>query len=780
MIPQITRLALPILLVAAMACAEPRVILDYAESVSPETLTYALEVPPFGVEHQVRLSLEAHIQWPQLSGSNPWISVAVNGNAIGKEDLLNKTNSFTLRNGVDLTWFNEGRWRLLYSPDFEAAIAEKQSPYGLDEKDEPYRFVWDITRHVKPGPNTLTIHHHKVLQDPDTLVLRKIGIEVGKFIEPPRTAGVEPAPTGPLPTFVATGRRRLPMQVEAHDATITVRVGDHCLTVRTRMSLPGGAWREAAATGPATWTAGPCRVLRKITVRDDYVHVADTLTNTTDQLIGVMLEHDATTGAPLEAAYLAGRKSFADSANAWEPAHPSAFAQFKDFGAGLVAEDDIFRVHVRSLHDPQTFGLADDRLGLAPRGTVTLEWSIYPQPGGRERPHGDYWSFVNAVRRNWDTNFTIPGAFIFAHRWPAGLTGEQYAQWMHDRGLKYICGGIAQYADGLYAHGTGILFAPEFVARERDWTQKMIAADPNLVPIAYFHAQCCTEPDSRTKYADARLLDAGGKQIDYPHSQVLPLFVPTEGNSYGKAIWKYVDCLINDIGVKGIYWDEMSYSVTQYANGMPWDGCTVAIDPKTHEVTGQMTSVPLIMQPLDLKIVDYIQGKGLFFMANTQAHTRTMMRKKLVRFVETGTYSACSETNLGCPLALGNHSEETTQQESATHVRELLKRGALYYGHYYSRDAAPWNFTAVMFPITPQELGPGYVLGQERIHTTVSGRFGFPDGAAADVYVVNGNGERVEGMVTELRPKVSGERGRHLYEIRMPGDHFAVLVRKGR
>jgi DNA-binding Lrp family transcriptional regulator len=28
-------------------------------------------------------------------------------------------------------------------------------------------------------------------------------------------------------------------------------------------------------------------------------------------------------------------------------------------------------------------------------------------------------------------------------------------------------------------------------------------------------------------------------------------------------------------------------------------------------------------------------------------------------------------------------------------------------------------------------------LGRERIHTAVSGRFGFPDGAAADVYVVN-------------------------------------------
>ena len=767
-------LALLTLLPVALAHAQPKIVVDHAQSISPETLTWTIDVPPFSVEHQVRLSLEARIDWPQLSGSNPWISVAVNGNLLGGEDLLNKTNTFALRNGVDLSWYGGGRWRLLYSPDFEVAVSDKQTPYGVDAKDEPYRFVWDITRHVKPGPNELRLTHHKVLQEPDTLVLRHLGVEVGKFIQPPAEAAVAPAPTGPLPTLVAAVPPSAPLAVSAHDATIDVRVGDQSLRVRTRLSLPGGGWREARETGATTFTAGPCRLSRTVTPHEDYIHVADTLTNTTDQLIGVRVEHYADTVGPPEALYLAGRKSFADAGNAWEPAHPSVFAQLTHIGVGLVAEDDVFRVHVRSLHDANGFGLADDRLGLAPKTSVTLEWSIYPALRGRERSPGDYWTFVNAVRRHWGVNYTIPGAFIFAHKWPAGLTGEQYAGWMHDRSLKYICGGIAKYADGMYAHGTGICFAPEFVARERDWTQRMAAADPELVPIAYFHAQCCTEPDCRTKYADSRLLDAQGKQIDYPHGWVLPLFVPIEGNSYGRAIWQVVDCLINDIGVKGIYWDEMGYSVQTIAHGLPWDGHTVALDPRTHEVTEKLTSVPLAMQSLALKIVAHIRAKGLFFMANSQAHTRTMTQQKIVRFVETGTYSALAGTHLGCPLGLGNHSTEETHAESATHVRELLKRGAVYYGHYYSRDPAPWNFTSVMFPITPEQIGPGYVLGKERLHTAVSGRFGFPDGAAAEVYVVNANGEQAEGMVQEVT-----EGGKRRYEIRMPGDHFAVLVRQG-
>ncbi len=761
-------IALLLLLPPIVAGAQTRIVCEHRESISPETITWPIDVPAFSIEHQVRLALEARIDWPTLSGSNPWISVAVNGNPLGLDDLLNKTNTFTVRNGVDLTWFSGGRWRLLYSPDFAAAVADKTTPYGTAEQDEPYRFVWDITRHVKPGHNELRLEHHKVLQKPDTLVLRNVSIEVGKFIEAPRRDTVEPAPTGPLPTIVAGQPSPAPIEVTAQDGTLDVRVAGHRFTVRTRLSLPGGQWREAAAQGPTTWSAGPCRVSRRVTVGGDHVAVADTLTNTTDKLIGIMVEHHAAmVGSPV-ALYLAGRKSYSDTSVAYEAAHPSAFAQFGELGVGLVAEDDVFRVHVRSFHNPQTFGLADDRLGLAPGSSVTLEWAVYPLP------KGDYWAFVNAVRRNWGVNYTIPGAFIFGGGLPRGLTGEQYARWMHERGVRYICGGIAQYPDGKYAHGTGILFAPEFVARERDWSTKMAAADPTLVPIAYFHAQCCTEPDCRRKYADARLLDSKGEQIDYPYSYELPLFVPTESNSYGKAIWGYVTALIDDIGAKGIYWDEMSYSVTRYAHGLPWDGHTVTINPRTHEVSGQLTSVPLIMQSLSLKIVDYIRSKGLFFMANTQAHTRTMLRKQIVRFVEGNTFSAMVDTHLGCPLGLGNRTAEATHVESARHVRELLKRGAVYYGHYYFRKPAPWNFTSVMFPITPRQIGPGYVLGEERIHTAISGRFGFPDGAAAEVYVVNANGERVtSGMVSEV-----GEAGRRCYEVRMPGDHFAILVRR--
>jgi len=62
----------------------------------------------------------------------------------------------------------------------------------------------------------------------------------------------------------------------------------------------------------------------------------------------------------------------------------------------------------------------------------------------------------------------------------------------------------------------------------------------------------------------------------------------------------------------------------------------------------------------------------------------------------------------------------------------------------------------------------------ERILTARSGLFGWPDGAAAEVYVIDATGQRVAAPLVHEFARI----GRRLYEIRMPSDHFAVLVRK--
>lgn len=766
----------------AMSLADEEVVvLEEHRSVSPAQEEWKVTVPPFSVEHQVRLSLEVRIDWRDLAGSNPWMRVAVNGQYLTKPDLLNKRDEFTLRRGMDLSWSKGDRWRVLYSPDFEQAITDRENPNACPEAD-PYRYVWDITRYVHPGENVLRIENLQVLTKPTTMVLRNVKVEAGKAVSPPSDERAAPAPTGPLRTYVAKGAREVPTAVSlARSGGIAVTVAGMRFEAATRTSLPEGRWHEAGAGGEgqvvargesaqASWEVGPYRVERKVTHRPDHVHVSDTITNTTKELIGVIVGHRVKGAGRPDAVLLAGRTALGGTSAERSPSHPSAFGRWGEMGLGMVAEDDVFRVHVRSFREPEAIGLADDMLGIAPGASVTLEWSLFPTPGG------DPWEFLNAVRRAWDTNFTIPGPFCFSMAFhgkdPPGTHGE----WARQRGLKITCGGIASYPGGKYAHGTGILHAPQWVAKEREWIAKMTAEAPEVKALCYFHAQCSTEPGGEETYADSRLIDAKGEHLGYPYRYRLPLYLPTRENAYGKALWGYVRTILDTIGASGIYWDEMSHSVLQFAHQAPWDGHTVAIDSKTHAVTGRRSSVTLLMQPLHLDIVRHTRERGRFLMANTQATTRALLREKIVRFVEAGSYSAVIGTQLGCPLALGNHHEEDTQADRATHVRRFLEHGGLYYGHTYYDDPAPWNFTEAMFPITPAELHEGVVLGEERIHAARSGRFGWPDGAPADVYVVDAQGVRVAA------PNVKDvvEEGRRLYEIRMPGDHFAVLVKRAK
>lgn len=136
-------------------------------SPSPTNKEWKFNVSPFSIEHQVRLGLDARIDWPDLAGSNPWLRVAVNGNFLTADQLLNKRQEFVLqKRGLDMTWSTGDSWRVLFSPNFEDAL--KIGEYASD--NPPYHFVWDITSLVKPGENTLQIQNLKVLPQPTTMI----------------------------------------------------------------------------------------------------------------------------------------------------------------------------------------------------------------------------------------------------------------------------------------------------------------------------------------------------------------------------------------------------------------------------------------------------------------------------------------------------------------------------------------------------------------------------------------------------------------------------------
>eukprot|EP01052_Picozoa_sp_SAG31_P029018 SAG31_NODE_2850_length_4998_cov_3.096346_4_plen_827_part_00 len=120
-----------------------------------------------------------------------------------------------------------------------------------------------------------------------------------------------------------------------------------------------------------------------------------------------------------------GKNCFDRASRRTNNGRPDVFANrstsSSSFGIGLVALDDVFRVHAQTLQmamatgprmqnmhcavsDPPAIELSDPNLGLRKAGdSYVAEWAIYPLvggPGGTYHNCTDYYCFVNAQRHD--------------------------------------------------------------------------------------------------------------------------------------------------------------------------------------------------------------------------------------------------------------------------------------------------------------------------------------------------------------------------------------------
>jgi len=763
------------------AADEEQLLAESVKLVAPERARWRFSLPALGKDRQVRLSLEGRIVRERLAGSTHVLQINVNGQYLYRKDLINKGPDAVTATGAFLPWSKASLWRLLYSPDFRAAASDGDSPYHITSGD-PYLFVFDITPYVHEGENEVWAKHFQATQKPLTIELRDVKVIVGKPVprwQPPPPA---PAPTGPVPEFVLRPPKPAAFELRVYNkGAVEIGIGGKVFRIASSFSLPNGQWLELAPDGKSKEPGAkkPVRIaLRTAHYTVDRVVeklpgrciVSDTIRNLSpDRRLGLIVKHEVSMpDTPVEVR-LCGWPMKRSSAKKRSPANPTTFVRFKNASLGMAAEDDVFRVHGCNYFDAEKFGMSDSEFALAPGASYTMRWSIYPG-------QGDYWDFINTVRRAWDVNFTIPGPFCFMGRldFDRNTPLEEVRRWVKSRDLKILVSGIAKYPNGKYAHGTGILHAPKWVARQKELFELLHAACPDVKLLVYFHAQISTEPGAEKKYPDCPLLDGTGGHVNYPYRYALPAFVPTLQSSYGKAVWGYIDIILDEIGADGIYWDELSYSATPYHYGEPWDGHTAVIHPETHEIKGYRSMVPLLTQPFKLDVVKKLEARGKMIVGNTAPVTATMTAQHFPRFCETGSYTHIYSVHLFSPIGLGNHTTEMDQDTAMEHLRRILDYGAVYYGHLFSWDPPEENFIKYLFPITPIELHEGVVIGKERILTNRFGLFGWGDGTVPDVHVFDSRTKRVKApLVKTIR------RGREvLTEIRLRGDQVAAIVRR--
>jgi hypothetical protein len=186
------------------------------------------------------------------------------------------------------------------------------------------------------------------------------------------------------------------------------------------------------------------------------------------------------------------------------------------------------------------------------------------------------------------------------------------------------------------------------------------------------------------------------------------------------------------------------------------------------------SSITLLTQPWRLALIRKIQKRGELIGNGGTPHTRTMTQIHFPKFVETGSISNCTRNQLYTPIALGDHLTEQNETDAYKVMLRALDYGCMYYW-YNDTKVIPTHhhLTSYMYPITPVELGEGYLIGEERIITNRSGIYGWNDNSTHEVHVFDDMGYEL----ANFKPKTVKRDGNTFTELRIAEDYSAAILR---
>ena len=618
------------------------------------------------------LVLKARLDTPQAAGWTRGMRLSLNGRTVDPQRLINRQRTEARVDGEMMNASVQDLFNVCYAPDFDAP--DKSSHYALRSGAKPCLFELRVTDLLAAGDNSLTIASAVTPAVNRRLVVADVRLEIRPPLKP---KAKRPAPTGPLDLLAPERQHRVPYRLaRLRNAALDLSLGSETFRIESEFSTPEPAW----VTGPNRYFDHR----REIELREDAIVVRDTFTNLTHENLPLMQRHRVHVPG-LKKVWLAGLSPAGHVGSSSDPGNPTGYAVTAQAGVGLIAIDDVSQVHVTNFSGDDFLGLADNQCVLKPGAKHTAEWAILPTA----RPY--YWAMVNAVRRLRDVNFKLDGSFAFLRAYPKTLTGawsdRKFADFIRWKDARFLCDTYDWPGyKGRFPHGTAFQTGDwSYLRGQMARLRKLAPASQHLL---YFHCFIDVLDEAPAKYADARLLQVGGAQADYgePYDRI---FVPTTANGFGRDIAKNVDLILGPLpggfGCEGVYWDELEYSRYQFhyddftkPTGLPWDGVSADIDPRTMKISGLKSSVTLISQPFRLALAKRIM-KDHVLIANGQPHTQTMTRLHFPRFVETGSISHCATATLYSPIALGDHLTERSEVDAYHVMLRALDYGCVYY-----------------------------------------------------------------------------------------------------
>ena len=510
---------------------------------------------------------------------------------------------------------------------------------------------------------------------------------------------------------------------------------------------------------------------RTVRLAPGKVHFEDSLTNLREEPTAIIVENRLVVPEPFQESFTVGGAE-----------NPTVFLRRQEGGLGVLMEDNVSR-----LQWEPGLGLpanrAKFRLGnfaLDAKETYTFRWSVYLLD-----KDDDYFDFINRVRRDWNTNFTLDGPFeFFDVNAKAALLDDPAA----------LRADLARKSRRIIALSTWLDYDPgscDRVWSREEYKQHMRKAlrafrqvDPTIKVVGSIETDWVTlypekipggdrlpqavpgepRPSGRLTLEQTQIIDDAdlpwkdSVKRDAAGTLELELYVrggkpqtalsvfPAVGNYQYEFLMEQVKFLLDEVGLDGFYIDEFSqgWRGGRIRTCEGWDGHSVDVDPRTGEIERKYVDCSLAGVQARLDLCKYALDRGKTVVANTYATAREEQALPVQRFSETwGSFDPfavedgvepppcveCFRGHLATPIGLGIADEDRGDRVARRLMKTVityLRHGMVYY-HYFLRDVPEeqGEYGAVnhMFPIAPTRPHKGWIEGKERIVTCVSGGY---------------------------------------------------------
>lgn len=596
-------------------------------------------------------------------------------------------------------------------------------------------------------------------------------------------------------------------QVSEH-GELQIFIGDNTYTMTSRFSWPGmpedcwntipGSKVEIVQDGAKVMVAFADEYYTLQRVIEPVGHrlmVKDTFTNISGEDIAIAFDNTVAASIVSEEDNILVAGSLDGYSGPETPAqNSSVFFEYPESSLGFLLEDDFYRLQAEIIKEDWGCAVENRSFGLAAGDSYTFEYSFYPT--GK----GDYWDFINRVRRDWNVNSRIDGNLIFCtcpHPQLASSMPEEIPHALVNfLGAKYIAATNYTWLGAPSAWGENN--RAEQLERIKEGVVHAAEISPELVVMARIQtifAAPLQEPEGPVPFADSVVVEADGKPRGRPeHDEegnlkgYSHIHYPVIGNSYYDYLVSFIEDGL-DAGAKAIYFDTFTYALWSLYGRWTydrWDGYTIDIDEETWTIDRKKADLAVLVSDAQLEFKKMIEDRGAIMIFNNTAATRKQMSMlgDTLSFTESSYHQLPGARHVSHPVNLGYYpgygfrgENWKTPEDLFENVMGNLDYGCLSYVYWLVGElpSAPTIYQR-MYPITVKNIYAGCVEGEERIVTNRSGTYSFGNATAPLIYIYDANG--VESTPTRSQARIRNIRGVSTVTLTLPEGGAAVLVKQ--